>query len=68
MWLVKVEDTIRVGRNENMIFRSICPTKFNDSNTICQLRDKLGIPNVKVALHNNCYGSFGDLECMINYD
>lgn len=61
-WLLKVEDTIPVGWNKNMMIRWVCSTKLSIQKVMFQLRDMLRIHNIKDVLCLSQLGWFGYFE------
>ena len=65
-WPLKVEDTICIEQNENMMIHWIRLPKLSDQKSMSQLRDMLEIPNIKDVIRYSRLRWFAYLEHMPN--
>ena len=65
-WAMRVEDLHRLERNENSMIRWMCSVKLSDRKSMAELREALGIIELKIVLQSNRLRWFGHLERMPN--
>ena len=63
-WAVKTEDTNRLERNDNAMIRWICSTKLSERKSMTELRQALGVTDVRSMLRTSRLRWFGHLERM----